>query len=730
MEKINSFKMWCQKVLPLVYDDSLSYYETLCKVVTYLNNVIGAINEDMENIGELTIAVNELNDFVRDYFDNLNVQTEIDNKLDRMATDGTLTNLVKTYVDPIYQAYENRIDNEIDEMKLQLTTPFNFKGTVATSSALPSTAEINDTYYVEDLKYRVTWNGSAWSQSSLSEGDYEDELSQLNENYSELKGDLAQFKGNVYEKNIPIKGVFEKASDTRLKTYEYLDKRIIYVSIPSDKYNIQVLVYDGNINIGKLKNINGQEYSITTDGWTEYKELDVLKLRALYPSYSFVVNFFTIGSYVANLDDIYTLYRYDSKGNDEILASEIVNANKIVFNNVKYSLDGTLEKYKEIDGNSILNENPMIYSRDVAVQNSKGDWIGKNIPVYEDFKSLGKKGISMFQSSPNPSLKINTQTMIDGEFGLGFRFRANEEITSNEIWLAHGYINDSNYFRIWYRKDTKRIGFQLYMGSNILAFYSPFDRTIEIKPSDLMGVYLHYIPSYGVHLTVSKNGFVSNTTYYKYDLPTLSNIQHIAIGSRLRGANSDLISNCTFADVELDTINPNYLDYFGIKRHKQGHICFVFDDGFVSDLTAMQEQINRGINPKGTSFIIGGAIGGDGRLTVEQCKTLLNNGWDLQDHSWSHMNPHIHEMTGNELRADLKRMDDFFTNSLGVSKPKHYSIPGGTMTKLMQNVIGRERRTMMVGGSKILTSSSNRLMFNAFDISPSYSMVFNPIFQD
>ena len=34
------FRFWCYKVLPLVYDDSLSYYEILCKVVTYINNLI------------------------------------------------------------------------------------------------------------------------------------------------------------------------------------------------------------------------------------------------------------------------------------------------------------------------------------------------------------------------------------------------------------------------------------------------------------------------------------------------------------------------------------------------------------------------------------------------------------------------------------------------------------------------------------------------------------------
>lgn len=37
---LSTFRFWCQKVLPLVYDDSLSYYEVLCKVVDYINKLI------------------------------------------------------------------------------------------------------------------------------------------------------------------------------------------------------------------------------------------------------------------------------------------------------------------------------------------------------------------------------------------------------------------------------------------------------------------------------------------------------------------------------------------------------------------------------------------------------------------------------------------------------------------------------------------------------------------
>lgn len=40
MSNMPYFRFWCYKVLPLVYDDSLSYYEILCKVVTYINKLI------------------------------------------------------------------------------------------------------------------------------------------------------------------------------------------------------------------------------------------------------------------------------------------------------------------------------------------------------------------------------------------------------------------------------------------------------------------------------------------------------------------------------------------------------------------------------------------------------------------------------------------------------------------------------------------------------------------
>lgn len=69
--KVADFKFWCQKVLPLVYDDSLSYYEVLNKMVVYLNQVIDNINADIDNVEELKDDFLLLQTYVNNFFDDI-----------------------------------------------------------------------------------------------------------------------------------------------------------------------------------------------------------------------------------------------------------------------------------------------------------------------------------------------------------------------------------------------------------------------------------------------------------------------------------------------------------------------------------------------------------------------------------------------------------------------------------------------------------------------------------
>ena len=64
---LNTFKFWCQKVLPLVYDDSLSYYEILCKVVDYINNMIENQKEFTNELAKLKSELDTVQKWIDDF---------------------------------------------------------------------------------------------------------------------------------------------------------------------------------------------------------------------------------------------------------------------------------------------------------------------------------------------------------------------------------------------------------------------------------------------------------------------------------------------------------------------------------------------------------------------------------------------------------------------------------------------------------------------------------------
>lgn len=95
---LSPFRMWCQKVIPLVYDDSLSYYEVLCKLTMYINTLLKNVEIAEVDIMALHNAYVQLQNYVNTYFDNLDVQQEINNKLDEMASDGTLSQILNPII--------------------------------------------------------------------------------------------------------------------------------------------------------------------------------------------------------------------------------------------------------------------------------------------------------------------------------------------------------------------------------------------------------------------------------------------------------------------------------------------------------------------------------------------------------------------------------------------------------------------------------------------------------
>lgn len=59
-KEITQLRVYVQKVLPLVYDDSLSYMELLCKIKEKLNEVISSSNGFIPKLNEIEGEVDNL----------------------------------------------------------------------------------------------------------------------------------------------------------------------------------------------------------------------------------------------------------------------------------------------------------------------------------------------------------------------------------------------------------------------------------------------------------------------------------------------------------------------------------------------------------------------------------------------------------------------------------------------------------------------------------------------
>lgn len=85
--------------LPSTFVESLSYYETLAWLVNYLEKtVIPTVNNNAEAVKEIQVLFTELKNYVDSYFDNLDVQEEINNKLDQMSDSGELAEIISEYI--------------------------------------------------------------------------------------------------------------------------------------------------------------------------------------------------------------------------------------------------------------------------------------------------------------------------------------------------------------------------------------------------------------------------------------------------------------------------------------------------------------------------------------------------------------------------------------------------------------------------------------------------------
>lgn len=151
-------RFWCQKVLPAVYDQSLSYYEVLCKLAAFLNKMLEELEKMQDNIDALHKAYKDLQDWVNaeiarfeahmeQHFDDLT--KELWNKFEQYKNDtnttlqqwfneyatNTTNNLNKkfnefvtnanTRIDQMFNTYTTNTNNDFNTWKTDFTKQYN-----------------------------------------------------------------------------------------------------------------------------------------------------------------------------------------------------------------------------------------------------------------------------------------------------------------------------------------------------------------------------------------------------------------------------------------------------------------------------------------------------------------------------------------------------------------------------------------------------------------------------
>ena len=151
-------RFWCQKVLPAVYDQSLSYYEMLCKLAAFLNKMVEELEKMQDNIDALHKAYKDLQDWVNaeiarfeahmeQHFDDLtqelwnrfeeyknNTNTTLQQWFNNYATNTTnnlnkkfndFVNNANTRIDQMFNTYTSSTNNEFNTWKNDFTNQYN-----------------------------------------------------------------------------------------------------------------------------------------------------------------------------------------------------------------------------------------------------------------------------------------------------------------------------------------------------------------------------------------------------------------------------------------------------------------------------------------------------------------------------------------------------------------------------------------------------------------------------
>lgn len=242
-------RFWCQKVLPAVYDQSLSYYEVLCKLAAFLNKMVEELERMQDNIDALHKAYKDLQDWVNaeiarfeahmeQHFDDLT--KELWNKFEQYKND------TNTTLQQWFSEYETNTTNNLNKKFNEFVTNANTR-----------IDNMFNTYTTNTNNDFNTWKTEFTNQYNAWKEDVDGQITNINSNIRSLTTRVAALENMI--KTYPN---FNYKSFTMTGTRYYKKVMVDMLSFPSAGDNA-IICYG-------VCRVFGQDTSVSVSGnWRE-----------------------------------------------------------------------------------------------------------------------------------------------------------------------------------------------------------------------------------------------------------------------------------------------------------------------------------------------------------------------------------------------------------------------------------------------------------------------------
>lgn len=227
-KNLTPFKWFVLENFPFIEADfdALTDWQLYCKLGKEINKIIDSQNVVGTQMENVTNAFIELQNYVDNYFDNLDVQDEINNKLNKMAEDGTLQEIISAY--------------------LNSKAIFGFD----TVEEMKNATNLIDGSYAKTLGYYEINDGGA-GLYKIIKSDLEDNGGNIHVLNNGLRAELVDDNINVKQFGAKGDGITDDTVSIQnaINFNQKKDKRVI---IPSGKY-----VVSSTINMSAKVGIEG-----------------------------------------------------------------------------------------------------------------------------------------------------------------------------------------------------------------------------------------------------------------------------------------------------------------------------------------------------------------------------------------------------------------------------------------------------------------------------------------